>query len=141
VPDQTPEGVRAKLEAHLRGLGYHVVHETPDAATRRAHPRLVRLEWGPGYKAARTPLDHPAALALVRVLEQGAPPIVKLPTLGGSVPMHLFGDVLGAPVVGLPIVNHDNSQHAANENVRVQNLWDGIEAFAAVFAGLGREWR
>ena len=140
VPDQTPESIRSKLEAHLRGLGYHVVHETPDAATRGAHPRLVKLEWGPGYKAARTALDDPAALALVRVLEQGAGPIIKLPTLGGSVPMHLFGDVLGSPVVGLPIVNHDNNQHAANENVRLQNLWDGIEAFAAVFARLGLAW-
>ncbi len=140
VPDQTPEGVRSKLEAHLRGLGYHVAHETPDAGTRRAHPRLVKLEWGPGYKAARTALDHPAALALVRVLEGGAEPIIKLPTLGGSVPMHLFGDVTGAPVVGLPIVNHDNNQHAANENVRIQNLWDGIEAFAVVFAGLEQAW-
>jgi acetylornithine deacetylase/succinyl-diaminopimelate desuccinylase-like protein len=140
VPDQTPAGVRAKLEAHLRGLGYHVVGETPDAATRRAHARLVRLEWGSGYPAARTALDHPGAQALVRVLEQGGAPVVRLPTLGGSVPMYLFGDVLGAPVVGLPIVNHDNNQHASDENVRVQNLWDGIEAFAAVFAGLGTAW-
>jgi acetylornithine deacetylase/succinyl-diaminopimelate desuccinylase-like protein len=141
VPDQTPAGVRDKLEAHLRGLGYFVVHETPDEATRRAHPRLVKLEWGAGYKAARTPLDNPAALALVRVLEQsGGAPLVRLPTLGGSVPMDLFTDVLGAPVIGLPIVNHDNNQHAANENVRVQNLWDGIESFAAVFAGLGPAW-
>jgi acetylornithine deacetylase/succinyl-diaminopimelate desuccinylase-like protein len=141
VPDQTPAGVRAKLESHLRGLGYHVVSETPDAAPRRAHPRLVKLEWGAGYPAARTPLDDPAARALVRALEAGGTPLVKLPTLGGSVPMYLFGEVMGAPVVGLPIVNHDNSQHAANENVRVQNLWDGIEAFAAVFAGLDQAWR
>jgi acetylornithine deacetylase/succinyl-diaminopimelate desuccinylase-like protein len=140
VPDQTPEGVRAKLEAHLRGLGYHVVHEPPDAATRRAHEHLVLLEWGAGYPAARTPLDHPAAQALVRVLEQGGTPVVRLPTLGGSVPMHVFGEVLGAPVVGLPIVNHDNNQHAANENLRVQNLWDGIETFAVVFARLGEAW-
>lgn len=141
VPDQTPERVRARLEAHLRGLGYHVVHDAPDAATRRAHARLVRLEWGPGYPAARTPLDHPGAQALVRVLEQGGAPVVRLPTLGGSVPMNVFGEVLGAPVVGLPIVNHDNDQHAANENVRLQNLWDGIEAFAVVFARLGDAWR
>lgn len=140
VPDQTPQGVRARLEAHLRGLGYHVVHDAPDAGTRRAHARLVRLEWGPGYPAARTPLDHPAAQALVRVLEQGGPPVVRLPTLGGSVPMNVFGEVLGAPVVGLPIANHDNNQHAADENVRLQNLWDGIEAFAVVFARLGASW-
>jgi acetylornithine deacetylase/succinyl-diaminopimelate desuccinylase-like protein len=140
VPNQTPEGVRAKLEAHLRGLGYHVVSDAPDAATRRAHPRVVRLEWGPGYPAARTALDHPAAQALVRVLEQDGAPVVRLPTLGGSVPMNVFGEVLGAPVIGLPIVNHDNNQHAANENVRVQNLWDGIETFAAVFARMGEAW-
>jgi acetylornithine deacetylase/succinyl-diaminopimelate desuccinylase-like protein len=140
VPDQTPAGVRAKLEAHLRGLGYHVVSDAPDAAARRAHPRLVRLEWGPGYPAARTPLDHPAAEALVRVLERDGTPVVRLPTLGGSVPMNVFGEVLGAPVIGLPIVNHDNNQHAADENVRMQNLWDGIETFAVVFAGLGPAW-
>ncbi|MET0552694.1 MAG: M20/M25/M40 family metallo-hydrolase [Vicinamibacteria bacterium] len=140
VPDQTPAGVRAKLEAHLRGLGYHIVADAPDAATRRAHRRLVRLEWGPGYPAARTPLDHPGAQALVRVLEQGATPVVRLPTLGGSVPMNVFGEVLGAPIVGLPIVNHDNNQHASDENVRLQNLWDGIEAFAVVFARMGEAW-
>ena len=140
VPDQTPAGVRTRLEAHLRGLGYHVVHEAPDAATRRAHARLVRLDWGAGYPAARTALDHPGAQALVRVLEQGGAPVVRLPTLGGSVPMHLFADVLAAPIIGLPIVNHDNDQHAADENVRLQNLWDGIEAFAVVFARMGESW-
>jgi acetylornithine deacetylase/succinyl-diaminopimelate desuccinylase-like protein len=40
------------------------------------------------------------------------------------------------PVIGLPIVNHDNNQHAANENQRLQNLWDGIETYAAMLAVL-----
>jgi len=48
--------------------------------------------------------------------------------------------VLGRPVVGLPIVNHDNNQHAADENLRLQNLWDGIEVFAAVMTRLGPQW-
>ncbi len=39
--------------------------------------------------------------------------------------------------LGLPIVNHDNSQHAPDENLRLQNLWDGIATFAVVAAGLG----
>ena len=33
---------------------------------------------------------------------------------------------------GLPIANHDNNQHGANENVRIQNIWDGIETMAAI---------
>jgi acetylornithine deacetylase/succinyl-diaminopimelate desuccinylase-like protein len=60
--------------------------------------------------------------------------------MGGSMPMHLFPEVLGAPAVGLPIANHDNNQHAANENIRLQNLWDGIAVFATVLAGLGEAW-
>jgi hypothetical protein len=30
------------------------------------------------------------------------------------------------------IGNHDNNQHSSNENLRVQNLWDGIERMAAL---------
>jgi acetylornithine deacetylase/succinyl-diaminopimelate desuccinylase-like protein len=140
VPDQTPASVRAKLEAHLARRGWHLVHEAPAAATLRAHPRVVRLDWEGGYPAARTPLDQPAARALVRALEQGArEPYVLMPTLGGSIPMHLFQQALRVPVVGLPVANHDNNQHSANENIRLQNLWDAIEAYAGLFANLGPE--
>jgi acetylornithine deacetylase/succinyl-diaminopimelate desuccinylase-like protein len=55
--------------------------------------------------------------------------------------MHLFVETFGVPVVGLPIANHDDNQHAADENLRLQNLWDGTAAFASVLARLGEEWR
>lgn len=42
---------------------------------------------------------------------------------------------LGAPLIVFPIANHDDNQHAKDENIRLQNLWDGTDAFAAkVFA-------
>jgi hypothetical protein len=44
-------------------------------------------------------------------------------------------------VVGLPIVNHDNNQHAANENLRLKNLWDGIEVFAGILTGAEENWK
>jgi acetylornithine deacetylase/succinyl-diaminopimelate desuccinylase-like protein len=142
VPDQTPARVRELVERHLAGQGWHVVDAVPDAATRRAHPKVVHLTWEPGYPALRTPLDHPAARAVVRVLgdAQGTPPI-EVPTLGGSLPLHHFAQALGAPVVIVPIANHDDAQHAADENLRLRNLWDGIESFAALFARLGTAWR
>ena len=81
-------------------------------------------------------MDLPVSRAVARVIQDaaGAPGagLVELPTLGGSVPMYLFVDNLKAPTVGIPIVNHDNNQHAANENLRLQNLWDGIETCAAL---------
>jgi acetylornithine deacetylase/succinyl-diaminopimelate desuccinylase-like protein len=34
--------------------------------------------------------------------------------------------------ISVPIANYDNNQHAENENVRLRNLWEGIETFAAL---------
>ena len=52
--------------------------------------------------------------------------------LGGSVPMVTFADALGMPIIGVPLANYDNNQHAANENLRLQNLWEGIEIYAGL---------
>ena len=139
VPDQTLDHVRESVEAHVRARGFTVVRETPDEATRR-RGRVAKLVWGSGYPASRTPMDLPASRALVDVVAGAAGgPIVTLPMLGGSIPMYLFRQKLSTPVVGVPIANHDNNQHAANENLRIQNLWDGIEVYAAILARLA--WR
>lgn len=141
VPDQTPEKLRARVEEHIRRQGYWIAREAPDRATRFKSPRIVRLLWGAGYPPARTSMDLPVSQAVIRTIEEGlGSPVVKLPSLGGSVPMYLFLEKLRAPVIGLPIVNHDNNQHAANENLRIQNLWDGIETYAVLMAGLGNVW-
>src|SRR6185503_9736324 len=85
--------------------------------------------------------DLPFSRAVPAALEEtlGAP-VIRMPSLGGSIPMHLFAQATGRPIVGFPIVNHDNNQHAADENLRLQNLWDGIESFAAVLARVGGHW-
>jgi acetylornithine deacetylase/succinyl-diaminopimelate desuccinylase-like protein len=38
----------------------------------------------------------------------------------------------------LPIANYDNNQHSANENMRLQNLWDGVAIYTVLFAELGK---
>jgi acetylornithine deacetylase/succinyl-diaminopimelate desuccinylase-like protein len=136
VPDETPQSVAKLVERHLEREGYTIVRETPDAATRAAHPKLVKVVWGPGYPPARTPLDAPLSREVAGLMAAAGQAPVRLPTLGGSIPMYLFQEPHGTPVVGLPIANHDDNQHAANENLRLRNLWDGIEIYAALFAGL-----
>ena len=138
VPAQTPESVRRRVERHLAALGWTVVAGTPDSATRVTHDKLVRLEWGAGYPPARTPLDLPLSGEISSVLTAIGHEPVRLPTLGGSVPMYLFQQPHGTPAIILPIANHDDNQHAPNENVRLRNLWDGVEVFAALFAALSR---
>ena len=142
VPDQTPAGVRKRFERYLEGQGYFLIAEPPDGAARLAHPRIARLRWGSGYPAYRTSMDLPASRAVARVVEEAAgAPLIELPSLGGSIPMYLFAGERGTPVIGIPIVNHDNNQHAANENLRLKNLWDGIEVCAALMSRLGTVWR
>ena len=142
VPDQTPARVRERFEAYLATLGYTVVHETPGPEARLAHPRLVKLAWGAGYAAYRASLEDPFAHALQAAIGRatGGPPVL-LPTGGGSLPLYVFAEVLKVPIVTLPIANHDDNQHAVDENLRVQNLRDGIAIYAEVLAGLGGEWR
>jgi acetylornithine deacetylase/succinyl-diaminopimelate desuccinylase-like protein len=142
VPKQTPEHVRQLVEAHLRSQGYFVVDHTPTAAERLAHARVVKVVWESGYAASRVPLDAPLSRATLQAVQDAlGTPIVALPMLGGSLPLSTFESVLHAPLIVLPIVNHDNNQHSDNENLRMQNLFDGILVYAGVLARLGGYWR
>ncbi len=137
VPDQRPEDLKRVVEAHLVEQGYFLVAGEPTDAQRASHARVARIEWGDGYPALRTPLDHPLAARLAAILDRLKPgELIRLPTMGGSLPLYLIDQELGAPVVILPIANHDNNQHGENENLRLKNLWDAIEVYAAVLAGL-----
>jgi acetylornithine deacetylase/succinyl-diaminopimelate desuccinylase-like protein len=141
VPDQTPSMVREQVESYLRDSGYTILHGVPDDQARRDHARIVRLQWGPGYPPFRTSLSRPMARAIVQVLSEAmGEPIVEMPTLGGSVPLYLFKKVFDTPAIGVPIVNHDNNQHGADENLRLGNLWDGIALYAGLMARLGPVW-
>jgi acetylornithine deacetylase/succinyl-diaminopimelate desuccinylase-like protein len=142
VPDQRPAKIRSMIEAHARARGFHVIHEAPDTTMRRAYANLMRFEWGAdGYPGQRTRSDTPFSRGVVQaVTDASGAAVIEVPTLGGSLPTALFSDVLQAPLVVVPIANHDDNQHAANENLRIQNLWDGIAVFAALQSRLGLTW-
>jgi acetylornithine deacetylase/succinyl-diaminopimelate desuccinylase-like protein len=52
--------------------------------------------------------------------------------MGGSVPLGAMERAAATRTITVPIANYDDNQHTANENLRVQNLWDGIEAMASL---------
>jgi acetylornithine deacetylase/succinyl-diaminopimelate desuccinylase-like protein len=122
-----------RVSAHIRKLGYFVTENEPDREQRLKHPLIARVTSRDGYPAVRTPMNLPIAQQIIGAVEQtiGYRPVLA-PTLGGSVPLYIFEKATNSPQIGLPIVNHDNNQHAANENLRLQNLWDGIEIFAGI---------
>jgi acetylornithine deacetylase/succinyl-diaminopimelate desuccinylase-like protein len=143
VPDQSVEKVKTQVEQFISEQGFFIVRQEPDMETRRQHAKVIKLNWGNGgYKASRTAMTDPAVQPVIAAIEQTlGGPVIKMPLLGGSVPMYLFPDVLKTPVFGVPIANHDDNQHAANENLRLQNLWDGIEVFAGILTGAEQNWR
>jgi acetylornithine deacetylase/succinyl-diaminopimelate desuccinylase-like protein len=137
VPDQTPQTARTAVERFLSSSGWTLVADAPDESARRAHPHLVRLEWESGYPALRSSMSTPVARAVIDSATRAARgPVAVTPMMGASVPLYLFADIFHAPVIGLPIVNYDDNQHAANENLRLGNLWDGIQTYAFMIAEL-----
>jgi acetylornithine deacetylase/succinyl-diaminopimelate desuccinylase-like protein len=138
VPAQTTDYLRQVIERHISNQGYLVLDREPTAEERAAHDRIAMLDWGEsGYPAYRAPLDLPLAQSVAHIMNQlSDDQLVQLPTMGGSLPLYVIEEALGAPVLILPIANHDNNQHRKNENLRLQNLWDAIEIYAAVLTGL-----
>ena len=122
-----------RLEAHVREQGFFVINQEPDAAMRRKYPLIARFTRSAGgYGVAKTSMEDPRtvmAANAIRALDQR---LVQMPTIGGSLPFSTFSDTLAMPTIGLAVVNFDNNQHAANENLRVGHLWEGIEIFAAL---------
>jgi acetylornithine deacetylase/succinyl-diaminopimelate desuccinylase-like protein len=139
VPAQTPEYLRGVIERHIENQGFLVVHEEPTAKQRQHHQRIARLDWSSsgGYPAYRAAFDEPLALQVSEILHKlSDSTLIQTPTMGGSLPLYIVEDALNTPILILPIANHDNNQHGANENLRIQNLWDAIEIYAAVLTGL-----
>jgi acetylornithine deacetylase/succinyl-diaminopimelate desuccinylase-like protein len=141
VPDLVPARVRELVEAHVRAQGFTVTHDEPSLEFRRANPRVIRLDWHEGYPAHWTDMELPVSRAVVKVAGESLErPLVVAQSMGGSLPLYVFGEELGVPLIVVPTVNHDNNQHAADENLRLGNLWDAIDLFAGLLANLGNEF-
>jgi acetylornithine deacetylase/succinyl-diaminopimelate desuccinylase-like protein len=123
----------ARLVEHIRKQGYYVVESDPDRQTLMSHPKVAKVVIdNAGYDAVRTAMDLPIARLLTETIEQVRGPVIKLPTFGASLPLYMIRQELGRPTISVPIANHDNNQHTFDENIRIQNLWDGIEVMAAL---------
>jgi len=138
APGETPAHVKALTEAYLAKQGWFVVRDTPDLATRLAHPKIVRVNWDAGGAiATKTALDLPTSKAVAASIGRTVGyPVIELPIVGASSGMADIVNQLHAPMVGVSIANYDDNQHAQNENLRLGNLWDGMEIYAGLMADL-----
>lgn len=123
-----------RLIDHIKKQGYFVVDHIPTDDERSKYPLLAKVSArSGGYNAERTRMDLPISLAVIDAVQSTVKDrVVLLPTSGGSLPLSVITDNLKTVTMSVPIANYDNNQHAENENIRLQNLWDGIETYAAL---------
>jgi acetylornithine deacetylase/succinyl-diaminopimelate desuccinylase-like protein len=123
----------ARLTEYIRKQAYYVTSVEPTEAERTGHARVARVVMKEGgYNAVRTPMDLPISQEVIRVVESARGQVVKFPTMGGSVPLDMIERAEGTRTITIPIANYDNNQHSFNENIKIENLWNGIDLMAAL---------
>lgn len=137
VMENSPRTMQDRVIEHIRRQGYFITDRDPDLAMLASHPRVAKIKRTSGAGAAggawRTDPRNPQAVFVTDALRAAwGDRIVRLRTLGGSLPVVEFIDELHVPVVGVAIANFDDNQHTDDENLRLGNLWDGIETLAAI---------
>jgi acetylornithine deacetylase/succinyl-diaminopimelate desuccinylase-like protein len=125
-----------KVVEHIKLQGFHVIDHEPTDEERMTFGKLVKvIPKNDGYNAQRTSMSLPIAAKIVDAVQSSsADPLVLIPTSGGSLPLYVFEKYLKANTISVPIANHDNNQHAENENIRLSNFFAGIETMAAVMS-------
>jgi acetylornithine deacetylase/succinyl-diaminopimelate desuccinylase-like protein len=123
-----------RLIDHIKRQGFTVLDRAPTPEERLRYPRIATVrQRGGGYNAERTAMDLPLSRAVLAAVSSVFPGrTLAIPSAGGSLPLSVISETLGTTTITVPIANYDNNQHAEDESIRLQNLWDGIETMAAV---------
>jgi len=122
-----------KVIDHIIKQGFYVTENEPTEDERSRYEKIVQVKRGMGDNAERTSMDLPIATSVVAAVQQTTKdPVLRVPTLGGSLPLEDLVKVLNAKFLIVPIANSDNNQHAENENIRIKNFWEGIDMMAAI---------
>jgi acetylornithine deacetylase/succinyl-diaminopimelate desuccinylase-like protein len=119
VPDQDPDEV---FEAFARA----VAERNPKAEVRRLGATAPSLT-DPSLPVSET------VIGAVRD-SRGTEPIVS--SLGGTLPDYVFTRILDVPSVIVPYANHDEQNHAPNENLRLDCFFAGISTTLHVLDAL-----
>ncbi len=121
-----------RVEEYVQSQGYLVTHAEPTRAQLEGSAKVARVVLDATEPAVRTPMDLPIAAEVVHAVESARGRVILLPTMGGTVPLEAMERAATTRTITVPIANFDDNQHAANENLRLQNLWDGVETMAAL---------
>ncbi|MDX8496094.1 M20/M25/M40 family metallo-hydrolase [Mesorhizobium sp. VK22B] len=121
VEAQDPLDVLHKVAAHVK-------QHAPEVD-------LIAME---KMSPSKTPIASSFTPVLRRafVAAQGAEPLL-IPAGFGSLPSYVFTKILGIPAFETPYANHDEANHAPNENLILDCFYGGIRTGSALLHELG----
>jgi acetylornithine deacetylase/succinyl-diaminopimelate desuccinylase-like protein len=128
------EKQQQKVIDHIKAQGFFVTDKEPTDEERKLNAKICMVvQDKKSYNAQKTSLSNPYVKRISKAMELSSTewPVI-LPTLGGSLPLFVFEKVLNTSPITVPIANHDNNQHAENENIKLKNFFEGIQIFASI---------
>lgn len=133
---------QATAKCDMRLVANQTVSETfalVEAHVHRHAPEVEVMFQG-GMDPSKTPLDSPYAAPIQAAIRaaQGVEPLL-VPALGGSLPDYVWTRILGVPSFVVPYANHDEDNHAPNENIEVERFFAGIKTGAAILVHLAAQ--
>jgi acetylornithine deacetylase/succinyl-diaminopimelate desuccinylase-like protein len=110
-----------------------------EAHVRRHAPEVRFVAHGSGMQPSKTPLTakHAASVQAALRAAHGVEPLLY-PAGFGSLPGYAFTKILGIEAFVTPYGNHDEANHAPNENLTLDCFHSGIRTGAALLSELGR---
>ncbi len=122
-----------KVINHIKAQGFYITEKEPTDEERKNYGKIIKVSPEDGYNAQRTTMDLPIVQKLLAALKTTTlEQVVLHTTMGGSLPLYLFEKHLNAKTITVPVVNHDNNQHAENENIRIGSFFEGIETMGSL---------
>ncbi len=135
VMETDGEHLKNLVREHIEKQGFTVLDHVPSKEERLAHDKIVTLEQGTVTPAFRTDPQNPYGKFLLQNLSATFDrEVVQIRTMGGTVPTAHLVRALDIPALIVPMVNHDNNQHAPNENIRIGQLAYGIKMFHGILS-------
>ena len=121
IEAQSCDDILDKVEAHVKKYA----------------PEVEFVRQG-GMEPSKTPIEstytEPIRQAFIAAQEEEP---LLVPAMGGSLPDYVWTKQMGVPSFQTPYANHDEANHAPNENMEVERFIKGIRTGAAVLAFLG----
>lgn len=130
VPETDGNRLKGLVRDYLKAQGYVIVDDVPSQEMRMREPNLIMVSEGSVTDAFRTDLKNPYGIWLEKILKDAfEKDVVKIRTMGGTVPIAPFINALDIPAFIVPMVNPDNNQHSPNENLRIGQIEYGLKLY------------